>query len=428
MADLKDPIARESAGVIMRKFIGTKEVLAMPMNRLDYNAYRGWKLPEDENGKDEGYLVEYSGDNSNHWNHKGYISWSPKKEFDAAYLEPCDNPYFCHSEFPYSELPHEQRVIEEAGELYDKISKLSVFITETSFFRTLAIEERSRLEMQLLVMRQYYSVLINRIGGFSFFVPGSRVEFLEEKAEVSNNNFPRRNILKRMTPEELVIYEAIQKVEKMGAHPKLTNVITILGKAKDLLSDFVDNVPFLENLMSYELAENLMKQGNCISLPEWKGFWFYDMAKDKTMVLTEDDKLIDKSLETTRNWCKNVNKWRVVTPNDDQRKILQEYFAGEKQEMSFGDAIEALRQGKLITRKGWNGKGMFIVKQIPAVIGIDIIPKMQSLPQSAKDVLLERKQSINYENQMLIVNSNGRADSWVPSSSDCFATDWQILI
>ena len=97
------------------------------------------------------------------------------------------------------------------------------------------------------------------------------------------------------------------------------------------------------------------------------------------------------------------------------------------QGLSFGTAIEALKLGKLITRSGWNGKGMFIVKQIPAVIGIEIIPRMQSLPQSVKDVLIEREQPICYESQMLIINSLGRADSWVPSSSDCFAEDWEII-
>ena len=28
--------------------------------------------------------------------------------------------------------------------------------------------------------------------------------------------------------------------------------------------------------------------------------------------------------------------------------------------MNFGEAIEALKQGKKVTRKGWNGKGMFL--------------------------------------------------------------------
>lgn len=96
--------------------------------------------------------------------------------------------------------------------------------------------------------------------------------------------------------------------------------------------------------------------------------------------------------------------------------------------MDFGKAIVALKQGKAIQRSGWNGKGLFVVKQIPASINADIIPKMQSLPQSAKDILLLRENPhIDYTNQMLIVNPDGRADSWVPSSSDVFAEDWCII-
>jgi hypothetical protein len=94
--------------------------------------------------------------------------------------------------------------------------------------------------------------------------------------------------------------------------------------------------------------------------------------------------------------------------------------------MTFGEAIEALKNGKLVYREGWNGKGLFIAKQIPAVIGTDVIPKMQSLPQAAKDLMMERNQPISYTNQMLIINQEGRADSWVPSSSDCFADDWSV--
>lgn len=96
--------------------------------------------------------------------------------------------------------------------------------------------------------------------------------------------------------------------------------------------------------------------------------------------------------------------------------------------MDFGKAIIALKQGKAIQRSGWNGKGLFVVKQIPASINADIIPKMQSLPQSAKDIIMLRENPhIDYTNQMLIVNPDGRADSWVPSSSDVFAEDWCII-
>lgn len=60
----------------MEKYIGTKTIEAEPMTRGDYNKYRGWTIPADENPDDEGYLVKYS---------DGYISWSPKKQFEEAY-------------------------------------------------------------------------------------------------------------------------------------------------------------------------------------------------------------------------------------------------------------------------------------------------------------------------------------------------------
>ena len=70
----------------MKRFFGSKLVLLEPMNRLEYNNYRGWELPADEDGSDEGYLVEYTDSKkTNHPNHEGYISWSPKAEADRAY-------------------------------------------------------------------------------------------------------------------------------------------------------------------------------------------------------------------------------------------------------------------------------------------------------------------------------------------------------
>lgn len=56
------------------------------MSRIEYNTYRGWELPADENGADAGYLVEYlDGGQSNHPGHAGYISWSPKDVFERSY-------------------------------------------------------------------------------------------------------------------------------------------------------------------------------------------------------------------------------------------------------------------------------------------------------------------------------------------------------
>ena len=62
----------------MKKYVGVKLIEAKPMTRGDYNNYRGWTIPKDEDPKDEGYLVKYSHD---------YESWSPKNPFDESSRE-----------------------------------------------------------------------------------------------------------------------------------------------------------------------------------------------------------------------------------------------------------------------------------------------------------------------------------------------------
>ena len=77
-----------------QQFIGTKMINAVPMTRAEYNDFRGWQLPEDENGEDAGYLVEYlDGGKPNTSQYAGYVSWSPKEQFDKAY-RPTDGMTF----------------------------------------------------------------------------------------------------------------------------------------------------------------------------------------------------------------------------------------------------------------------------------------------------------------------------------------------
>ena len=36
----------------------------------------------------------------------------------------------------------------------------------------------------------------------------------------------------------------------------------------------------------------------------------------------------------------------------------------EKEKLTFGEAVEALKQGKRVSRKGWNGKGIHVEKKV----------------------------------------------------------------
>lgn len=142
----------------MQTYIGTKIIRAKPMNRQAYNHYRGWVVPMDENPLDEGYLVEYlDGGTPNTASYAGYVSWSPKAQFEAAYTE-----------IPNTEtMPHayQVRIAAEKAELDKKRSKLITFI-QSAAFEALDTQERGRLTRQLTIMDDYSAVLGERLCAF----------------------------------------------------------------------------------------------------------------------------------------------------------------------------------------------------------------------------------------------------------------------
>jgi len=109
----------------------------------------------------------------------------------------------------------------------------------------------------------------------------------------------------------------------------------------------------------------------------------------------------------------------------------------ENTQVSFGEAIKALKEGKRVQRSGWNGKGLFVFMQVPADIDIEIVPKMQSLPQSVKDEFVRRFENpenevhlfenIGYRNQLAMVYPDNSIYGWVASPSDVLSEDWIIL-
>lgn len=138
----------------MKTYIGTKIIQARPMSRVDYNAYRNWVLPDNEEGADAGYLVEYlDGGKANDSRHAGYISWSPQAQFDAAYVQVDTNPGL---------PPHMQRVAAEQAELDDRRGKLNGFLGSEIFAR-LPKDEQSRLWRQAEIMDDYSNILRDRL-------------------------------------------------------------------------------------------------------------------------------------------------------------------------------------------------------------------------------------------------------------------------
>ena len=138
----------------MERYIGVKEVEAREMTLGEYNKYKGWEMPLDENPFKEGYLVKYD---------TGYISWCPKEEFEKANISSVGLDLNPNAKF---ELPHQQRVQEEILELNEKLCKLADFVYSNPFFLKITIEEQEYLRFQYLAMSAYFRVLSLRISKF----------------------------------------------------------------------------------------------------------------------------------------------------------------------------------------------------------------------------------------------------------------------
>lgn len=137
--------------------------------------------------------------------------------------------------------------------------------------------------------------------------------------------------------------------------------------------------------------------------------------------------MIQKQLEGMNNYREVLRermKMEGIT-HDDLVNYKHPY-----QNLSFGEALQALEAGKCIRRESWIGN-KFVTKQIDSDINAEIVPKMQSLPDSAKELINKtHREDIHYRNQCLMIvqdTETSVATNYVPDWNDMFAKDWVVL-
>lgn len=129
----------------MKKYIGTKEIMAEPMNEC-IAVEKGFARPNTDNHEwRSGYHVQYTNPDGS-----TYDSWSPKDVFEKAYQV---------SDTFLDRMYMELRELEDK---LDKLNKLNRFF-DSETFNNLPIFETSLLHAQCQVMRSYYYILAARI-------------------------------------------------------------------------------------------------------------------------------------------------------------------------------------------------------------------------------------------------------------------------
>lgn len=92
--------------------------------------------------------------------------------------------------------------------------------------------------------------------------------------------------------------------------------------------------------------------------------------------------------------------------------------------MNFGEAVELAKQGSLITRKGWNKKGMFLFVRPEAVVPIEIV---KTLPEQVKQYYTKKeiKDAVFTGYFCMKAADDSIVNGWLASQTDILAEDWQ---
>ena len=102
--------------------------------------------------------------------------------------------------------------------------------------------------------------------------------------------------------------------------------------------------------------------------------------------------------------------------------------------LTFGAALQLLKAGRMVQRKGWNGKGMFLFIHPEFSCSLEAFLKIVSVPESVKSKIVDvlETENLNPTYKFTAYVSMFAADrtivnGWVPSQPDVLATDWQIV-
>lgn len=91
--------------------------------------------------------------------------------------------------------------------------------------------------------------------------------------------------------------------------------------------------------------------------------------------------------------------------------------------MGFGKAIELVKEGKKVARKGWNGKGMFISMTGGKVLDIE---KDDIWTKNIRDVAISNGGVVELLPYLVMKTADNKIQiGWLASQSDILAEDWE---
>jgi hypothetical protein len=95
--------------------------------------------------------------------------------------------------------------------------------------------------------------------------------------------------------------------------------------------------------------------------------------------------------------------------------------------LTFGQAVEAAKQDKIVTRKGWLTKNNFVFQRPADLLSKEFIPKVKSLPDQVKSMLHSLDRDVMFRAYLCKFEGGEVVNGWIPSQEDILSDDWCIL-
>lgn len=86
--------------------------------------------------------------------------------------------------------------------------------------------------------------------------------------------------------------------------------------------------------------------------------------------------------------------------------------------MNFSEALIKLKEGKKVSRDGWNGKGMFIFLVNGSTFKVNRPPLLGIYPEGTE---------INYHGHVDMKTADNMVVPWLCSQTDLLADDWGVV-
>lgn len=421
----------------MKKYIeidGIEQIEAEPMTRRE--AWEKCLLREKqltEHFDDAGYHVRYE---------DGYERWLPAESFEGIY-RCADTPSDC--------------ILIEGRELTDRLDKLKNFILSDKFDE-LDGDSKAMIYAQFEIMQGYQHILNLRYAKMKG--NNVRCEYLHFGSAISllcaGFAIRRKGWNSDYLPPHIEEYPKYIPFERVEYNEEFDLTYILLNDGSVSVTDGV----FYEKVSKHTWMKDL--KGYAVSSFEINGnkrpyrlqnFLFDEIPEGRIVDHINGNKLDNRlcnlrfvfpreNIANSSSKSGSTSKYKGVSFDTSRGKWISSIqingktkhlgrFESEEEAAKAYDKASYAEYG-VYARLNFPQDvlpKMFVIKQVPAHIESDVIPKMQSLPQSAKDLILKGKGFIDYTNQCLIYNENtGRADSWVPSISDVFAGDWEIVL